>query len=139
MKKAVVLGAGGFIGSHMVARLKKEGFHVVGADLKKPDFSETQADIFIVGDLRDPKLVAKVIGPGIDELYQFAADMGGAGYIFTGEHDADVMHNSALVNLNVAHECVVKKVKKVFYSSSACIYPEHNQLDPNNPIYKESS
>lgn len=139
MKKAVVLGAGGFIGSHMVARLKKEGFHVVGADLKKPDFSETQADIFIVGDLRDPKLVAKVIGPGIDELYQFAADMGGAGYIFTGEHDADVMHNSALVNLNVAHECVVKKVKKVFYSSSACIYPEHNQLDPNNPNCTESS
>ena len=139
MKRAVVLGAGGFIGSHMVNRLKKEGFFVVGADLKKPDFSDTQADVFIVGDLRDPELVAKVIGPDIDELYQFAADMGGAGYIFTGEHDADVMHNSALVNLNVAHECVVKKVKKVFYSSSACIYPEYNQLDPDNPNCTEAS
>jgi len=139
MKKAVVLGAGGFIGSHMVKRLKKEGFQVTGVDLKKPEFSETQADFFVVGDLRDPELVAKVIGPEVDELYQFAADMGGAGYIFTGEHDADVMHNSALVNLNVAHECVKKKVKKVFYSSSACIYPEHNQLDPNNPNCVEES
>ena len=139
MKKAVVLGAGGFIGSHMVKRLKKEGFQVTGVDLKKPEYSETQADFFVVGDLRDPELVAKVIGPEVDELYQFAADMGGAGYIFTGEHDADVMHNSALVNLNVAHECVKKKVKKVFYSSSACIYPEYNQLDPNNPNCVEKS
>tara|TARA_Y100000114_G_scaffold156668_1_gene184691 strand:- start:3980 stop:4972 length:993 start_codon:yes stop_codon:yes gene_type:complete len=139
MKKAVVLGAGGFIGSHMVKRLKKEGFQVIGVDLKKPDYSETKADEFIVGDLRDPELVAKVIGPEVDEVYQFAADMGGAGYIFTGEHDADVMHNSALINLNVAHECVKKKVKKVFYSSSACIYPEHNQLDPNNPNCVEES
>ena len=139
MKKAVVLGAGGFIGSHMVKRLKKEGFQVTGVDLKKPEYSKTYADFFIVGDLRDPELVAKVIGPEVDELYQFAADMGGAGYIFTGEHDADVMHNSALVNLNVAHECVKKKVKKVFYSSSACIYPEHNQLDPNNPNCVEES
>jgi GDP-D-mannose 3',5'-epimerase len=139
MKKAVVLGAGGFIGSHMVKRLKKEGFQVTGVDLKKPDYSETKADEFIVGDLRDPELVAKVIGPEVDEVYQFAADMGGAGYIFTGEHDADVMHNSALINLNVAHECVKKKVKKVFYSSSACIYPEHNQLDPNNPNCVEES
>ena len=139
MKKAVVLGAGGFIGSHMVKRLKKEGFQVTGVDLKKPEYSETQADFFVVGDLRDPELVAKVIEPEVDELYQFAADMGGAGYIFTGEHDADVMHNSALVNLNVAHECVKKKVKKVFYSSSACIYPEYNQLDPNNPNCVEES
>ena len=139
MKKAVVLGAGGFIGSHMVKRLKKEGFQVTGVDLKKPEYSETQADFFVVGDLRDPELVAKVIGPEVDELYQFASDMGGAGYIFTGEHDADVMHNSALVNLNVAHECVKKKVKKVFYSSSACIYPEYNQLDPNNPNCVEKS
>ena len=139
MKKALVLGAGGFIGSHMVKRLKKEGFQVTGVDLKKPEYSETQADFFVVGDLRDPELVAKVIGPEVDELYQFAADMGGAGYIFTGEHDADVMHNSALVNLNVAHECVKKKVKKVFYSSSACIYPEYNQLDPNNPNCVEKS
>jgi len=139
MKKAVVLGAGGFIGSYMVTRLKKEGFHVVGVDLKKPEFSQTKADLFVVGDLRDPNVVGEVIGPDVDELYQFAADMGGAGYIFTGDHDADVMHNSALVNLNVVHECVVKKVKKVFYSSSACMYPEHNQLDPNNPNCTEDS
>ena len=139
MKKAVVLGAGGFIGSHMVKRLKKEGFHVVGVDLKKPEFSDTEADLFVVGDLRDPKLVSKVIGPEIDELYQFAADMGGAGFIFTGENDADIMHNSALINLNVTYECVKKKVKRVFYSSSACMYPEHNQLDPDNPNCEESS
>ena len=130
MKKAVVLGAGGFIGSHMVTRLKKEGFHVVGVDLKKPEFSETKADLFVVD---------KVIGPDIDELYQFAADMGGAGFVFTGENDADIMHNSALVNLNVAHESINKKVKRVFYSSSACMYPEHNQLDPNNPNCEENS
>ena len=139
MKKAVVLGAGGFIGSHMVKRLKSENFHVVGVDLKKPEFAETEADLFVVGDLRDPELVAKVIGPDIDELYQFAADMGGAGFVFTGENDADIMHNSALVNLNVAHECIKKKVKRVFYSSSACMYPEHNQLDPNNPNCTEDS
>lgn len=139
MKKAVVLGAGGFIGSHMVTRLKKEGFYVVGVDLKKPEFSETKADLFVVGDLRDPDLVGKVIGPDIDELYQFAADMGGAGFVFTGEHDADIMHNSALINLNVIHESVIKKVKKVFYSSSACMYPEHNQLDPDNPNCVENS
>ena len=124
MKKAIVLGAGGFIGSHMVKRLKTEGFHVVGIDLKLPEFSKSEADLFIIGDLRDPELVAKSIGPDIDELYQFAADMGGAGFVFTGENDADIMHNSALVNLNVAHECVLKKVKRVFYSSSACMYPE---------------
>tara|TARA_B100001564_G_scaffold342234_1_gene337665 strand:- start:966 stop:1958 length:993 start_codon:yes stop_codon:yes gene_type:complete len=139
MKKAVVLGAGGFIGSHMVKRLKSENFHVVGVDLKKPEFTETQADLFVVGDLRDPQLVAKVIGPDVDELYQFAADMGGAGFVFTGENDADIMHNSALVNLNVAYECIKKKVKRVFYSSSACMYPEHNQLDPNNPNCTEDS
>ena len=138
-KKAIVLGAGGFIGSHMVTRLKNEGFYVVGVDLKQPEFSKTTADLFVVGDLRDPKLVAKVIGPDVDELYQFAADMGGAGFVFTGENDADIMHNSALVNLNVAHECIEKKVKRVFYSSSACMYPEHNQLDPNNPNCKENS
>jgi nucleoside-diphosphate-sugar epimerase len=139
MKKAIVLGAGGFIGSHMVKRLKSENFHVVGVDLKKPEFAETHADLFVVGDLRDPELVAKVIGPDVDELYQFAADMGGAGFVFTGENDADIMHNSALVNLNVAHECIKKKVKRVFYSSSACMYPEHNQLDPNNPNCIEDS
>ena len=139
MKKAIVLGAGGFIGSHMVKRLKKEGFYVVGVDLKYPEFSETHADQFVIGDLRDPKLVEQVIENDTDELYQFAADMGGAGFIFTGENDADIMHNSALINLNVAYECIKKKVKRIFYSSSACMYPEHNQLDPDNPNCTESS
>ena len=139
MKTALVLGGGGFIGSHMVKRLKKEGFWVRAVDVKYPEFSETEADDFVIGDLRDPQLVSDVIDEGMDELYQFAADMGGAGYIFTGEHDADVMHNSALINLNVAKECIVKKVKQIFNSSSACMYPEHNQLDPDNPNCEESS
>ena len=139
MKKAVVMGAGGFIGSHMVKRLKLEGFWVRGVDLKKPEFSDTEADDFVVGDLRDPHLVSLVIDDDIDELYQFAADMGGAGYIFTGEHDADVMHNSGLINLNVVYESVKKSVKKVFYSSSACMYPAYNQEDPDNPNCKEDS
>ncbi len=138
-KIALVMGAGGFIGSHMVKRLKKEGYWVRGVDLKKPEFSETQADDFVVGDLRNPHVVSDVIDHNIDELYQFAADMGGAGYIFTGENDADVMHNSSLINLNVAHESVKKGVKKVFYSSSACMYPEYNQEDPDNPNCEESS
>ena len=114
MKKALVLGAGGFIGSHMVKRLKLEGYWVRGVDLKKPEYSKTEADDFVVGDLRNPNLVSLVITDDIDELYQFAADMGGAGYIFTGEHDADVMHNSALINLNVVYESVKKNVKKYF-------------------------
>ena len=139
MKKALVMGAGGFIGSHMVKRLKVEGYWVRGVDLKKPEFSDTEADDFVVGDLRDPHLVSLVVDDNIDELYQFAADMGGAGYIFTGEHDADVMHNSGLINLNVVYESVKKGVKKVFYSSSACMYPEYNQLDPDNPNCEESS
>jgi len=134
MKTALVLGGGGFIGSHMVKKLVKEGFWVRAVDLKYPEFSKTQANDFVKGDLRDPKLVEKIMHCPIQpnqqwtEVYQFAADMGGAGYIFTGENDSDVMHNSALVNLNVVHECVKKKVKKIFYSSSACIYPEHNQI-----------
>ena len=139
MKKAIVMGAGGFIGSHMVKRLKAEGYWVRGVDLKKPEFSETEADNFVVGDLTNPFVVSHVIDDDVDELYQFAADMGGAGYIFTGEHDSDVMHNSALINLNVVHESVKKGVKKVFYSSSACMYPEHNQEDPDNPNCEESS
>jgi len=139
MKKAVVLGAGGFIGSHMVKALKAEGFHVVGVDLKKPVYSESKADEFIIGDLTDPSVVASAISEDVDELYQFAADMGGAGFIFTGENDADIMHNSALINLNVAHEAAKKAVSRVFYSSSACIYPEHNQEDPDNPNCVESS
>lgn len=148
MKKALVLGAGGFIGSHLVNRLKSEGYWVRGVDLKYPEFQETTADEFIQGDLRDPRFVSVVMtapdqikmgSGGFDEVYQLAADMGGAGYIFTGDHDADVMHNSATINLNVVDQCREKGVSKVFYSSSACMYPEHNQLDPDNPNCEESS
>src|SRR5581483_9895887 len=139
MKTAIVCGAGGFIGSHLVKRLKKEGFWVRGVDLKKPMFGKTVADDFIVGDLTDPKIVAKVIDKKFDEIYQLAADMGGAGYIFTGEHDADVMHNSATINLNVGRRAVETNAGKIFYSSSACIYPERNQMDPDNPNCAEDS
>jgi len=149
MKNILVLGGGGFIGSHMVKRLKAEGFWVRAVDLKFPEFSNTSADDFIQGDLRDPLLVEEVIkcpththieGGVWDEVYQFAADMGGAGFVFTGENDADIMHNSAIVNLNVAHQAVKNgNVKKIFYSSSACMYPEHNQLDPDNPNCTEDS
>jgi len=133
MKSALVCGAGGFIGTHLVKRLREEGYWVRGADLKQPMFSETVADSFVIGDLTDPRVVADVCDRPFDEVYQLAADMGGAGYIFTGEHDADVMHNSASINLNMARQAVVSKVGKLFYSSSACIYPERNQLDPDNP------
>lgn len=139
MKKAVVMGAGGFIGSHMVNRLKSEGYWVRGIDLKYPEFSSSQADDFVIGDLRDPNLVSDVIDNDIDRLYQFAADMGGAGYIFTGDNDANVMHNSGLINFNVTFESSKKNVKKVFYSSSACMYPAHNQEDPDNPMCSEDS
>ena len=139
MKNALVLGGGGFIGSHMVNRLKSEGFWVRAVDLKYPEFSETQADDFIQGDLRDPNICRDAIDQKFDEIYQFAADMGGAGFVFTGENDADIMHNSALINLNVLEACLRRNSKRVFYSSSACMYPEHNQLDPNNPNCKESS
>lgn len=139
MKRALVCGAGGFIGSHLVRRLKKEGYWVRGVDLKYPDFSKTAADEFIIGDLRDQKVCDLVLDFSIDEVYQLAADMGGAGYIFTGANDANVMHNSATINLNIIEECKRKKTKKVFYSSSACIYPEHNQLDPENPNCAEFS
>jgi len=138
MKKALVCGAGGFIGGHMVKRLKAEGYWVRGVDIKEHEFSVPPADDFVVGDLRDPQVVEAVVDEGMDEIYQFAADMGGAGYIFTGEHDADVMHNSALCNLNVVYEASRKKVGKIFYSSSACIYPETIQTDPDNPGLKES-
>lgn len=139
MKKALVLGGGGFIGSHMVNRLKEEGFWVRAVDLKFPEFSETKADDFIQGDLRDPVICRDAIDQKFDEIYQFAADMGGAGFVFTGENDADIMHNSALINLNVLEACLRRNSKRVFYSSSACMYPEHNQMDPNNPNCKESS
>jgi nucleoside-diphosphate-sugar epimerase len=136
---ALVLGAGGFIGGHLVKRLKREGFWVRGVDLKVNPFAETHADDFVVGDLRDPVLCRQVIDRHFDEVYQLAADMGGAGYIFTGEHDADVMHNSATINLNVLDTCHKRNVRRIFYSSSACMYPEHNQLDPNNPNCAEDS
>ena len=141
MKKVIVLGGGGFIGGHLAKNLKLEGCHVRIADIKNHEYfphSEICHE-FIKCDLRNPQAVELVISEECDEVYQLAADMGGAGYIFTGENDANVMHNSALINLNVVHECVQKKVKKVFYSSSACIYPEHNQLDPDNPNCEESS
>jgi GDP-D-mannose 3', 5'-epimerase len=152
-KTALVLGGGGFIGGHLAKRLKQEGFWVRIVDIKKQHEYWNHNDIcheYICGDLRDPGLVSRVMfAPNqtsendninsFDEVYQLAADMGGAGYIFTGENDANVMHNSALVNLNVAHEATKKSVKRIFYSSSACMYPEHNQLDPNNPNCEESS
>lgn len=138
-KKALVSGAGGFIGSHLVKRLKQEGFWVRGADLKKPEFSPTVADEFLIGDLRDKPFCDQVLDQPFDEVYQLAADMGGAGYIFTGEHDADVMHNSATINLHVASLASKLGVKKLFYSSSACIYPKHNQLDPDNPKCSEET
>lgn len=139
MKKVVVCGAGGFIGSHLVKRLKSIENYVIGIDLKPTQFSETLADEFLIGDLRDFHFVQNSIPIDCDEIYQLAADMGGAGYIFTGEHDADVMHNSAQINLNIARIAVEKKVKKIFYSSSACIYPEYNQMDPDNPKCDENS
>ncbi|MEA1945802.1 MAG: NAD-dependent epimerase/dehydratase family protein [Thermodesulfobacteriota bacterium] len=138
-KKAIVCGAGGFIGNHMVKHLKTEGFWVRGVDLKYPEFSETKADDFIIGDLRDPYVCRQAVDRRFDEVYQFAADMGGAGYIFTGENDADVMHNSGLINLNILDACQKRKIKRIFYSSSACIYPEYNQMDPDNPNCEESS
>ena len=138
-KFALVCGAGGFIGSHLVNKLKREGFWVRGVDLKNPEFSETGADDFVIGDLRDPVLCKEILDRPFDEVYQLAADMGGAGYIFTGEHDADVMHNSATINLNMLHFGHQTGIKKIFYSSSACIYPEYNQMDPDNPKCSEES
>jgi nucleoside-diphosphate-sugar epimerase len=137
----VILGGGGFIGGHLANRLKNEGHWVRVCDIKHHDYwrHEEICDEFIVGDLRNPEVVSKVITENIDQVYQLAADMGGAGYIFTGDNDANVMHNSALINLNVVHECTKKGVGKVFYSSSACMYPEHNQIDPDNPNCEESS
>ncbi|MDP7039743.1 MAG: NAD-dependent epimerase/dehydratase family protein, partial [Myxococcota bacterium] len=139
MKKALVCGAGGFIGSHLAKRLKQEGFWVRGIDLKEPEFSSTQADEFLLGDLRHPDFCKKIFDQQFDEVYQLAADMGGAGYIFTGENDAHIMHNSALINLNVAKSCAEGQIKKVFYASSACIYPGYNQTEPNNPKCTENS
>jgi nucleoside-diphosphate-sugar epimerase len=150
MPKALVLGAGGFIGSHMVRTLVSDGYSVLGVDLKLPEFSDTTAQDFIVGDLRNPNFVDSVVNhlgdDHYDEIFQFAADMGGAGFVFTGEHDADIMHNSAIINLNVLDSLQKQKSKlnssfstKIFYSGSACMYPEHNQMDPANPNLEESS
>jgi GDP-D-mannose 3',5'-epimerase len=139
MRRSLVLGAGGFIGSHLVRRLKEEGGWVRGADLRRPEFSPTRADEFLVGDLRDRAFCGAAFAGGFDEVFQLAADMGGAGFVFTGENDADVMHNSALINLHVADACARGAAPMVFYSSSACVYPERNQLDPDNPRCDEAS
>ncbi len=139
MTNALVCGAGGFIGHHLVRRLKSEGLWVRGADLKRPRFSATSADDFLVGDLRDREFADDVVDRPFDEVYQLAADMGGAGYVFTGENDAEVMTNSALININVLNACHKRGVRRIFYSSSACIYPEYNQLDPDNPNCAEDS
>ena len=162
IKKALVLGAGGFIGSHMVKRLRKDGYWVRGVDLKAPEFSETEANEFVYGDLRDVNFVKRVLEykgdtgnfynsvrylyiHAFDEIYQFAADMGGAGFVFTGENDAEIMQNSVTINLNVLEQQRLmneekgRNYTKIFYSGSACMYPEHNQLDPNNPDCREDS
>jgi nucleoside-diphosphate-sugar epimerase len=139
MKRVLVCGAGGFIGSHLVRRLKSEGCWVRGVDLKHPEYSESKADDFLVGDLRKPRTCAAAVDHRLDEVYQLAADMGGAGYIFTGENDANVMHNSALVNLNMIEACHRQGVGRIFYSSSACMYPAYNQRDPGQPNLAEDS
>lgn len=139
MKKALVGGAGGFIGHHLVSRLKREGLWVRGVDLKFNEFAEPRADDFMIGDLRDPQVCSAAIDRHFDEVYQLAADMGGAGYVFGGENDAAIMHNSALVNLNVLESCRRADIGRIFYSSSACMYPEYNQLDPSNPNCAEDS
>ena len=138
MKTILVAGAGGFIGGHLVKRLKAEGYWVRGADLKRNEFTDSAADEFLLGDLRDVRFVQQAVS-GMEEVYQLAADMGGAGYIFTGEHDAVVMHNSATINLNMLEHGADAGVRRFFYSSSACIYPEYNQMDPDNPKCSESS
>lgn len=139
MKHALVCGAGGFIGGHLVKQLKRQGFWVRGVDLKFNEYSASEADDFAIGDLRDQAFCRSVIDRRFDEVYQLAADMGGAGYIFTGEHDADIMHNSAMINLNVLDACYKRAADRIFYSSSACIYPAYNQEDPADPRCSEDS
>jgi GDP-D-mannose 3',5'-epimerase len=139
MRKVLVCGAGGFIGGHLVKKLKKEGAWVRGVDIKQHEFASSLADEFLIGDLTRQDVVEKVLDQPFDKVYQLAADMGGAGYIFTGENDANLMHNSASINLNIIQQAYLKGVKKIFYSSSACIYPAYNQKDPNNPNCAESS
>jgi nucleoside-diphosphate-sugar epimerase len=137
--KILVCGAGGFIGGHLVSSLKKQGHYVIGVDLKYHQYKESEADEFYIRDLRDSRTVEHLITENIDEIYQLAADMGGAGFISTGDNDANIMHNSAMINLNVLDTMVKRGVKKVFYTSSACVYPEYNQLDPDNPLCSEES
>lgn len=139
MKKAIVIGAGGFIGGHLVTKLKELGYWVRGVDIKYHEYKDTDADEFIIADMRNPTLVNNVITSDLDEVYQLAADMGGAGFVFTKENDADILHNSVLINLNVLDVCVKKKVMKIFYSSSACMYPEKNQIDFDNPSCSENT
>lgn len=139
MSVALVCGAGGFIGSHLVKRLKREGSWVRGVDLSYPQFSDSYADDFVIGDLRDAQFCRDITDRDFDEVYQLAADMGGAGFLFAGDNDADVMLNSALINLNLIKASVKRKIPKIFYSSSACIYPKHNQEDPANPVCSEDS
>jgi nucleoside-diphosphate-sugar epimerase len=138
VRRVLVCGAGGFIGAHLVRRLKREGFWVRGGDLKLPEFAPTEADDFIQGNLCDREVCERAVRD-VHEVYQLAADMGGAGFVFTGENDAAIMHNSALINLNVLHAAAENRVRRIFYSSSACIYPEYNQLDPENPNCAEDS
>lgn len=138
-KKALVCGAGGFIGNHLVKRLKNEGYWIRGVDLKYPEFAKTDADDFVIGDLRNSEICRYITDIRFDEVYQLAADMGGAGFVFTGDNDADIMHNSALINLNMLDACYKRNIKRIFYSSSACIYPKYNQMDPDNPNCYEDS
>jgi nucleoside-diphosphate-sugar epimerase len=139
MRSALVCGAGGFIGGHLVKRLKADGFWVRGTDLKFPEFAPTAADDFIIGDLREPDFCRMIVDRRFDEVFQLAADMGGAGFIFTGDHDAEIMHNSATINLNMLEVCRRRSIPRIFYSSSACIYPAYNQEDPDNPNCAEAS
>ena len=139
MGSPLVCGAGGFIGGHLVKRLKSDGFWVRGVDLKNHKYAVTEADDFVIGDLRDPYFCRQVIDRQFDEIYQLAADMGGAGFVFVGENDADIMHNSGLINLNILDACYRRLIPRVFYSSSACMYPAYNQTDPDSPNCEESS
>ncbi len=139
MRSALVCGAGGFIGGHLVKRLKADGFWVRGVDLKRHEYAVSQADDFMIGDLRDPYFCRQVIDRRFDEVYQLAADMGGAGFVFVGENDADIMHNSGLINLNMLDSCCKRLIPRIFYSSSACMYPAYNQTDPDSPNCEESS
>jgi len=138
-REILVCGAGGFIGHHLVKKLKAEGHHVIGTDLKRPLFEPTASDEFVLGDLREQEFVRAIVSQPFDEVYQLAADMGGAGYLFTGENDADVLTNSSLINLNMLDACRKAGVARIFYSSSAYVYPEYNQLDPDNPDCREDT